>query len=150
MSAAAPIAVAVDGSAASRAALDYAATRARREGRGLTGVFVLDAGWADYIGNDWQSSRNARQGFLDYVLAEQEAQAQAARAQFEAGTAGLANARFAVLAGDPLDELCGLMERGEATLLVAGRDVFQVCGRPSLKRLARDLRRRVGQALVIA
>jgi hypothetical protein len=50
------IAVAVDGTEPAR--------RPRvchRNGTGaaeLTGVFVIDNGWADFIGNDWQSSRS--------------------------------------------------------------------------------------------
>ncbi len=146
----APIAVAVDGAEASRTAIEQALRLAREQGRPLTGIFVLDSGWADFIGNDWQSSRNARQGFLDYVLIEQRRQAEAARRQFEAATAGMAGARFEILSGDPLEALCGLMARGDAAALVAGREVFQVCGRPSLKRLAGELRRRIRQPLVIA
>lgn len=143
------IAVAVDGSEASAGALAHALRLAGEGGRGLLGVFVLDTGWADYVGNDWQSSRDARQGFLDYVRGHLERQAEAARRQFEAAADAIAGARFSILLGDPLEELCRLMGRGEAETLVAGREVFQVCGRPSLKRLARELPRRVRQPVVI-
>jgi len=67
--------VAVDGSAASQGALNHAVHLARQSQAALTGVFVIDAGWPDYIGNDWQSSKGARQGFLDYIREEQEQQA---------------------------------------------------------------------------
>lgn len=144
----AAIAVAVDGSPASRGALDHALRLAREQGRPLAGVFVLDSGWADYIGNDWQSSCGARQGFLDYVRGHLEAQAEAARRQFADSVGDLPEAHFSVIAGDPLEALAELMEGGQATLLVAGPEVFQVCGRPSLKRLARDLPRRVKQPVV--
>lgn len=137
------IAVAVDGSPASEAALDHAVRLARSEGRQLCGIFVLDTGWADFIGSDWQSAAGARQGFLDYVRAQLEAQADTARAQFAAATRDHEGARFAVIPGEPLDTLCALMARGEAETLVAGREVFQVCGRPSVRTLARDLARRV-------
>jgi nucleotide-binding universal stress UspA family protein len=143
------IAVAVDGSEASRGALILALRLAREQDRPLAGVFVLDSGWADYIGNDWQSARNSRQGFLDYVRDHLEAQAEEARRQFEAATDGLADATFSVIAGDPLEALCTLMAEDEATLLVAGREVFQVCGRPSVKRLAKELPRRIKQPVMI-
>ncbi len=141
------VAVAVDGSEASAQALVLALRLAADGQQAIRGVFVLDAGWADYIGNDWQSSRDARQGFLDYVRSHLERQAEVARRQFEEA-AGL-GARFSILTGDPLEELCGLIGRGDASTLVAGREVFQVCGRPSLKRLAKDLRRRLGPAAII-
>jgi len=146
---AAAIVVAVDGSQASHGALEQALRLAREQGRPLAGVFVLDSGWADYIGNDWQSARNARQGFLDYVRGQLENQAEEARRQFEAAAAGFGNAHFSVVTGDPLEALCDLMAEGGAQMLVAGREVFQVCGRPSVKRLAKDLPRRIKQPVVI-
>lgn len=143
------VAVAVDGSAASLGALARARELARERACPLRGVFVFDTGWADYIGNDWQSARGARQGFLDYVHGHLERQAAQARSQFAEIAAQLPDASFAVVAGDPLEALCGLMAHNEADTLVAGREVFQVCGRPSLKNLARDLVRRVAQEVVI-
>jgi nucleotide-binding universal stress UspA family protein len=143
------IVVAVDGSQASAAALEFAAARARDEARPLKGVFVLDTGWADYIGNDWQSARGARQGFLDYIRGQLEAQAEAARRQFAGATAALSGAEFAIVPGDPLQTLCELTASDDTALLVAGRDVFQVCGRPSVKRLARELPRRARAPVVI-
>ena len=77
------IVVAVDGSEASQEAVDHAVNMARHGKAALTGIFILDAQWPDFIGNDWQSSKGARQGFLDHIRIEQEAQADAARAQFE-------------------------------------------------------------------
>ncbi|MBI5920882.1 MAG: universal stress protein [Betaproteobacteria bacterium] len=143
------IAVAVDGSQASDGALDYALGLARTEGRSVTGVFVLDTGWADFIGNDWQSAAGARQGFLDYIRGQLEVQAEAARAQFAGAAADVPNASFSVIPGDPLEALVSIMAAGEADVLVAGAQVFQVCGRPSLKRLARNLVKRVKQQVVI-
>jgi len=143
------IAVAVDGSPASTAAVAAAVGAAQAAGLPLQGVFVLDTGWADYIGNDWQSSAGARQGFLDYVRGQLETQAEAARRQFAAATVGLAAARFTVIPGEPLETLCELVEGGAATTLYAGREVFQVCGRPSLRRLPQELCRRIGAAVTI-
>lgn len=144
---AAAIAVAVDGSEASAGALARALALA--DGAELLGIFVVDAGWADYIGNDWQSSRNARQDFLDYVRGQLERQAEEARRQFVAAVGNRPGAHFRVLTGDPLEELCRFMSGGEAATLVAGKEVFQVCGRPSCKRLTRDLARRIGDVLVV-
>ena len=143
------IAVAVDGSAASRDGLAHAIDLAARATCPLTGIFVLDTGWADYIGNDWQSSAGARQGFLDYVRDQLEAQAEAARRQFEAATAGLPGAAFRVVAGDPLTALCGSLEETGCATLVFGRDVFAVCGRPSARRLARELPRRLRERVTV-
>lgn len=143
------IAVAVDGSDASEAALSEALRLAQERGAALDGIFVLDTGWADFIGNDWQSSRNSRQGFLDYVLEHQKQQAEAARQQFADATEHLADARFRIVSGDPLEALCEWMERPEALMLVVGREVYQVSGRPSVKGLAAKLPKRVRQPVVV-
>ena len=66
------IVVAVDGSEASQEALNYAVQLARQSNAALTGLFIIDGGWPDYIGNDWQSTKSARQEFLDYIRKEHE------------------------------------------------------------------------------
>jgi nucleotide-binding universal stress UspA family protein len=147
----AAIAVAVDGTPSSRTALLRAAGLAREQGRPLRGVHVLDDGWVDYIGNDWQSSAGARQGFLDYVRRHAEAQAEAARQQFDELAGDFPAASFSVICGDPLDALCDLMREEVPAMLVLADDAFQVCGRPSVRRLAADLPRRVhGPVLVVS
>lgn len=128
--------VAVDGSEASEEALDQAVALARQGHVILTGIFVIDAGWPDYIGNDWQSTKGARQGFLDYIRAEQEAQAEAARAQFARSTHGLEPVEFAVRVGDPIEALVKIANDAAIDLLIVSRRAFQVSGRPSLKSLA--------------
>ena len=143
------IAIAVDGTEASAAALAFAIGKARAERAQLNGIFVLDTGWADFIGNDWQSSRNARQGFLDYIRNQLEQQSELARRQFAAATAGWANSRFACLPGDPAEILTGLMQRGEADAMVLGKAVFQACGRPSVKSLGKLLKRKVRQPVFV-
>jgi nucleotide-binding universal stress UspA family protein len=143
------IAVTVDGSPASETALQRALELARATHAALTGVFVIDAGWADFIGNDWQSSRNARQGFLDYVLQQQRDQARTAQRQFEAVTPGLPQSQFLVLIGEPVNELAEMIETRKADMLVVGERVFQVCGRPSIKKLPRTLSKRMGQSVVV-
>lgn len=145
----ATIAVAVDGTEASAAALAFAVDKAMREDARLTGVFVLDSGWADFIGNDWQSSRNARQGFLDYVRGELEKQEELARRQFAQATPALSRKDFATLAGDPAGSLAEFMGRGEADALVIGSTAFQSIGRPSARRLVAELKSEVRQPLYV-
>ena len=135
------IVVAVDGSVASQEALNQAANLARQSHADLTGVFVIDSQWPDFIGNDWQSSKGARQGFLDYIREEQEQQAEAARKQFEATVNGMPAAIFSVEAGDPVEVVLQLAGKSSIDLLVLSRRVFQVSGRPSLKTLGERLAR---------
>jgi nucleotide-binding universal stress UspA family protein len=133
------IVAAVDGAECSGAVLALAVPLARQHGAALTGLFVVDAGWPDYIGNDWQSAAGARQGFLDYVHAEQEEQARAAQAQFAAATADFPGAAFQVVGADPADELIRQARSPEVDLLIASRRSFAVSGRPSLKTMAKRL-----------
>lgn len=133
------IVVAVDGSEVSQEALNQAVEIACQSNAALTGVFVVDAGWPDYIGNDWQSARGARQGFLDHVRAEQEAQAQRAREQFVRTCGTLQSASFELRVGDPVQVLIELANHPTTGLFVLSRRVFQVCGRPSLKSLGKRL-----------
>jgi nucleotide-binding universal stress UspA family protein len=133
------VVVAVDGSGASQQALAQAIHIARQDSAILTGVFIVDSKWDEFIGNDWQSSERARRGFLDYVGREQQDQARAARKQFEDGTEALDKARFALREGDPTDVLLELASTPSTDLLVLSKRVFQVSGRPSLKDLASRL-----------
>ena len=143
------IVVAVDGTEASALALARARELAAQQSRPLTGVFVIDAGWADFIGNDWQSSRNARQGFLDYVRGDQERHSECARIQFAEVCAGTPDASFRIVAGEPLDALAEFVEHEDAAALVMGRDSFTACGRPSAKRLGKLLARRLRQPVYV-
>lgn len=143
------IIVAVDGSDASQAALNHAVALARQRNTPLTGIFIIDTQWADFIGNDWQSSKGARQGFLDYIRKEQEEQAEAARAQFVQATQGMEQATFSVHAGDPTEVLVEQASSGATGMLVAGRRVFQVSGRPSLKSLAATLAKKASRPLLL-
>ncbi|CAK0776550.1 Universal stress protein [Gammaproteobacteria bacterium] len=131
--------VVVDGAEASQAAVTMAVEMVRQGMGTLTGLFVIDSQWPDFIGNDWQSSRGSRQGFLDHVHAEQQDQAGLARQQFETATAGIPDCHFEVMAGDPIETLLKCLNHPDTDLLMVGRRTFQVSGRPRLKRLAREL-----------
>ncbi len=133
------IVVAVDGSEASQQALNFAVGLARQSKCALTGIFIIDGGWPDYIGNDWQSSKGARQEFLDYIRKEQESQAEAARKQFEAAAKDIEGRRFSILAGDPTEVLITQASAADTGMLVLGQRTFQVSGRPSLRALGKRL-----------
>jgi nucleotide-binding universal stress UspA family protein len=141
------IVVAVDGSPVSVAPLQQAVWLAQQTRASLTGVFVVDTQWADFIGNDWQSSRNARQGFLDYLRREQEQQAELACRQFESHSRHLFEPVFLVQAGDPTAVLLTLATAADTEVLLLSRRVFQVCGRPSSKALAQQLCKRATQPI---
>ena len=143
------IVVAIDGSVASQEALNQAAHLARQSHADLTGVFVIDSQWPDFIGNDWQSSKGARQGFLDYIREEQEQQAEAARRQFEATVNDMPAAVFSVEAGDPAEVILHLANNPSTDLLVLSRRVFQVSGRPSLKTLGARLAKKATQPFLL-
>lgn len=143
------IVVAVDGSEASQGALDHAVNLARQSNAALTGIFVIDSQWPDFIGNDWQSAKGARQGFLDHIREEQEQQAATARAQFAQATQGMEQASFSVHAGDPTEVLVEHASSADTGILVAGRRVFQVSGRPSLKSLAATLARKASRPILL-
>jgi nucleotide-binding universal stress UspA family protein len=143
------IVVAIDGSEASQEALNHAVALARQNNTSLTGLFIIDTQWADFIGSDWQSAKGARQGFLDYIRTEQEQQSEAARAQFEQATQGMELASFSVHAGDPTEVLVAQGSSENTVILVAGRRVFQVSGRPSLKSLAATLEKKASRPLLL-
>lgn len=143
------IVVAVDGSPTCGEALAHAVELARRCEAALTGLFVLDNQWADFIGNDWQSAAGARQGFLDQMRKEQEGQAEGARGQFLAAAGGLEGARFLVRVGDPQAVLLEVAAAPETGLLILSRQVFAVAGRPSLKGLAASLAKQARQPLLL-
>ncbi|MBI3545827.1 MAG: universal stress protein [Gammaproteobacteria bacterium] len=143
------IVVAVDGSSASQEALNHAINLARQNHAALTGVFIIDGGWPDYIGNDWQSSQGARQGFLDHIQEEQEQQAQTARQQFEKAVNGMPSVKFSLEAGDPIDTIVKIACEKSTDLLVLSRRVFQISGRPSLKLLGEKLAKKATRPFLL-
>jgi len=100
----------------------------------------------------WQrlaSSRGARQGFLDYILEEQQAQAQLAQTQFRQTVGDWPQVVFEVLAGDPIRKLVERATPASTDLLITSRRVFQVSGRPILKTLASQLAQRASCPLLL-
>lgn len=143
------IVVAVDGAEASQEALGHAVNLARQCSTPLMGIFIVDSQWPDFIGNDWQSAKGARQGFLDYIRKEQEDQAEAARAQFTLATQGLDQAVFSIQAGDPAAVLVAHASSDKTGILIVSRRVFHVCGRPSLRSLAATLTKKASRPLLL-
>jgi nucleotide-binding universal stress UspA family protein len=143
------IVVAVDGSEASQQALSHAIHLARQGHSSLTGVFVIDGEWPDYIGNDWQSSKGSRQGFLDYIQAEQQQQAESARLQFEDAARGMPDANFSLKTGDPAGVLIDMAQEDTTDLLVLSRRVYQVSGRPSLRTLGERLAKKATRPFLL-
>lgn len=143
------IVVAIDGSDASQEALNYAVDLARQSNAALTGLFIIDGGWSDYIGNDWQSPQNVRQEFLDYIHKEQEQQAEAARQQFESAVDGIKDSKFTVLGGDPIEMLITIANAIDTDLFIVGQRVFQVSGRPSLRSLSKRLAAKATRPLML-
>jgi nucleotide-binding universal stress UspA family protein len=84
--------------------LDEAARLARERGASLTGLFVREAGWNDYLGHDWLSGSNARSGFLDYVADQERALETAVTESFPPRTAGL-SATLKIAAGRVAEEI---------------------------------------------
>lgn len=143
------ISVAVDGSPVSEPSLVHAIHLARQNHAVLTGIFIIDGEWPDFIGNDWQSSKGSRQGFLDYIRKEQEAQAQLAQTQFHGAVGDWPQATFEMLVGDPIRELVQWAKPDNTDLLITSRRVFQVSGRPSLKTLAGELAQKASCPLML-
>jgi nucleotide-binding universal stress UspA family protein len=102
----------------SRKAIEEAVKLAREKNAQLTGIFVLDATWNEYIGHDWLSGSNARAGFLDYIRNEEELEAKQAIERFESLAAGVAHESKAI-AGRVPDVIARELAKGY-DLLVMG------------------------------
>lgn len=98
-------------------AVEEAVRIARERNASLTGMFVLDATWNEYIGHDWLSGSNARAGFLDYVKGEEQLEAERALREFEACASEIPHESKTV-AGRVPDEVCRELNAGGYDLLV--------------------------------
>jgi nucleotide-binding universal stress UspA family protein len=98
--------------------IDEAVRFAKEKDASLTGIFVLDATWNEYIGHDWLSGSNARAGFLDYVKNEETLEAERMLREFEARTSAVAQESKTV-AGRVPDEICRELAAGYDLLIMS-------------------------------
>ena len=97
--------------------MEEAVKTAREKNAFLTGIFVLDATWNEYIGHDWLSGSNARAGFLDYVKNEEQLEAERAVQAFETCAAGVPH-EAKVVPGRVPEEICRELAAGGYDLLI--------------------------------
>ncbi len=98
--------------------VDEAVKVAREKNGSLTGLFILDATWNEYIGHDWLSGSNARAGFLDYVKNEETLEAERALREFESRAAGVEH-ESKTAAGRVPDEICRELAEGYDLLIMS-------------------------------
>lgn len=97
--------------------VDEAVRLAREKQAHLTGLFIMDATWNEYIGHDWLSGSNARAGFLGYIEDEEKLEAQRAIMNFEQAAADVPHSNR-VAAGRVADEICRELSQGYDLLLM--------------------------------
>ncbi len=97
--------------------VDEAVRLAREKQAHLTGLFIMDATWNEYIGHDWLSGSNARAGFLNYIEDEEKLAAQGAITNFEEAAADIPHSNR-VAAGRVADEICRELAKGYDLLLM--------------------------------
>ncbi len=73
----------------SQKAIDEAVRLAKERGAHLTALFVLDATWSEYIGHDFLSGSNAREGFLNYISDNENALAEKTVQEFKERAQGV-------------------------------------------------------------
>jgi len=100
--------------------MDEAVKAAREKNAFLTGLFVLDATWNEYIGHDWLSGSNARAGFLDYVKNEEQLESERTIKAFEARAlaAGIPH-ETKVAPGRVPEEICRELAAGYDLLIMS-------------------------------
>ena len=138
------ILIAIDGAPATTAALTLATHLARQSQAVLTGIFIIDDRWADFIGHDWQSTAQSRQAFLNYIQDEQIRQAQQAQACFAiaVNSEQITDSCFIIEVGDPSALLIERAQSAYTDLLILSRQVFAEIGRPSIKTLIATVTKR--------
>lgn len=77
---------------------------ARERGASLNALFVVDATWEMFIGHDWLSGCNARIGFLEYMLAQEEDAAVVALKAYTEQV-GEVSGELLTVTGDVVDEI---------------------------------------------
>jgi len=102
----------------SRKAVEEAVKLASEKNAYLTGIFILDSSWKEYIGHDWLSGSNARAGFLDYIEGEEVLESEREVQEFESLTAGIPHEHKTGI-GRVADELCRELENGYDLLVMS-------------------------------
>lgn len=95
------------------------ALRLARERRAtLNALFVIDATWEMYTGHDWLSGCNARIGFLDYMLTQEENEASRAAKEYLAKAQGIPGDLLTVT-GKVTDAICAEAAKGYDLLVMS-------------------------------
>ncbi|MEW5746060.1 MAG: universal stress protein [Nitrospirota bacterium] len=99
-------------------AIEEAVRLAKERGASLTALFVLDASWSEYIGHDWLSGSNAREGFLTYISDNENALAEKTVQEFKERARGVAS-EIKMVAGRVPDEILRELKNGYDLLVMA-------------------------------
>lgn len=102
----------------SQKAIDEAVRLAKERGAGLTALFVLDATWSEYIGHDFLSGSNARDGFLNYVSDNENGLAEKTIRVFRERAQGV-SCDVKMVAGRVVDEILKELKSGYDLLVMA-------------------------------
>jgi nucleotide-binding universal stress UspA family protein len=102
----------------SHSAVNEAVRLAKERGASLTALFVLDASWSEYIGHDWLSGSNAREGFLNYISDNENALAEKTVQEFKKRAEGLAY-EIKMVPGRVADEIIKELKNGYDLLVMA-------------------------------
>ncbi len=85
-------------------AVEQALLVARERGAILNALFVIDATWEMFTGHDWLSGCNARIGFLEYMLSQEEEAAALALKAYKEQVSGISGELLTVT-GDVVEEI---------------------------------------------
>ena len=99
-------------------ALAEALRLARERGATLNALFVIDSTWEMFTGHDWLSGCNARIGFLEYMLTQEEEAAVATAAAYKKEADGIPGELLTVT-GDVAEEIRREAEKGYDLLVMS-------------------------------
>jgi nucleotide-binding universal stress UspA family protein len=102
----------------SQKAIDEAVRLATERGAGLTALFVLDSTWSEYIGHDFLSGSNAREGFLNYISDNENLLAEKTVQEFKERAHG-ASYEVKMVPGRVRDEILKELNNGYDLLVMA-------------------------------
>jgi nucleotide-binding universal stress UspA family protein len=102
----------------SQKAIDEAVRLAKERGAGLTALFVLDSTWSEYIGHDFLSGSNAREGFLNYISDNENALAEKTVQEFRNKAQGVSH-EVKLVPGRVRDEILKELKNGYDLFVMA-------------------------------